>query len=183
MKIIMKIKLIIYFTFVIFLSYCNIKNDTKIEFYENTLKGKYVEIKKINSFIIKETKDSFIGTFLFTKYRNNSLVIADYLNPQIFFIDKSNGKVLKKIKFKFGKGQGEVIKIGSFEILKDRIYISDMGNFRWSVFDTSGNYIFTARPFSDIPRKLDPKQKGKYEGNGNIMEVYKDKIYNCIIES
>ncbi|MBI5660539.1 MAG: hypothetical protein HZC46_00145 [Ignavibacterium album] len=179
----MKIRLMTYLIFVMFLTYCDKKEDTKIDVYENTLKGKHIEIKKINKFIIKETRDSFIGTFLFTKYRNNNLVLADYLKPQIFFIDKANGEILKKIEFKFGKGPGEVIKIGSFEILKGRIYISDMGNFRWSVFDTSGNYIFSARPFSDTPRKLDQKQKGKYEGNGNIMEAYKDKIYNCIIES
>jgi len=180
----MKLKLLIIIIVVIFLNSCEKKEELKSEVYENTVEGKHAEIIKINSFKIEENPESFIGTFLFVKYRNGKLVLADYLKPQLFFIDKSNGKILKKINFKFGKGPGEVIKIGSFDILEDRIYISDMGNLRWAVFDTVGNFVMTARPFSDAPKtNLNEKQIGTYEGNGNIMDIYKDKIYNCIIES
>lgn len=180
----MKIKLFLILPMVIFLSSCEKKVESNTEVYENTISSKHAELKKINNFKIEETPTSFIGTFLFVKYRNGKLVIADYLIPQLFFIDKSNGKVIKRIKFNIGKGPGEVVKIGSFEILGNRIYISDTGNLRWSVFDTVGNFIMLSRPFSDIPKtSLKEKQSGTYEGNGNVMDIYKDKIYNCIIES
>ncbi|AFH48398.1 Hypothetical protein IALB_0686 [Ignavibacterium album JCM 16511] len=167
----------------VLLSSCERIKDENTNVYENILTGKHIELEMVSNFIIEENSNQFIGTFLFVKHRMGSLVLADYLNPILFFIDKTNGKVRKIIKFKFGKGPGEVIKIGSFEILNDKIYISDMGNFRWSVFDTSGNFIFTARPFSDLPKKINEKQKGKYVGNGNIMDIYENKIYNCVIET
>lgn len=167
----------------VLLSSCERIKDENTNVYENILTGKRIELDMVSNFIIEENSNQFIGTFLFVKHRMGSLVLADYLNPILFFIDKTNGKVRKIIKFKFGKGPGEVIKIGSFEILNDKIYISDMGNFRWSVFDTSGNFIFTARPFSDLPKKINEKQKGKYVGNGNIMDIYENKIYNCVIET
>jgi|SRR5690606_32088465 len=167
----------------IFLISCNEDERRDNNFYENVVKGKTVVLKKVRQFVIREKSDSFIGNFLFVKYRMNYLVIADYLQPILFFIDKSNGQIVKTIKFKRGRGPGEVLKIGSFEILKNRIYISDMGNFRWSVFDTSGNYIMTANPFVDAPKTSSEEKKGGYEGNGNIMDIYEDKIYNCIIEA
>lgn len=170
------------FIIALLLNSCKEKGNSNIEVYENIVKGKKVELRKIQHFVIKEDSTSYIGLFIFAKYRNGRLVLSDFLEPNLFFIDKNNGEIIKKIKFKKGKGPGEVIKIEHFEIINDRIYISDMGNFRWSIYDTSGNFIKSIRPFSDKPIKKDEVVEG-YLSNASVMETYNNKIYCCIIEA
>lgn len=176
----MKNKILIILIVLILYS-CNENRSSKIEVYENTIKEQKALLEKVNQFVIQEDSTSFIGGFIFVKFRDGKIVIGDYLQPIIFFINKSNGKIEKKIKFKVGRGPEEVLKIGNYEILNERIYISDMGNFRWAVFDTSGKFIKTALPFNDSPFG-DKDKRGPYVGNFNIMVGYKDKIYNTVIE-
>lgn len=179
-----KIKSLIIIFLIFSFNSCSDEKRAKLDIYENIIDNVQIKMEKIRQFKIQENDSLFIGSFLFAKYRNGNLVIGDYLQPKIYFINKANGKIEKTIKFNIGKGPGEVIKIGSFEILDQYIYISDMGNFRWSVFDTSGRFIRTARPFSDAPKvNKNDKSQGKYIGNGNIMDVFDNKIYNCIIET
>lgn len=175
----LKYKIIIPALFIFILTSCGEKKPDR-KLLDHILDGKKAYLTKVNQFTIQEDSATYIGRFLGAKYRTGKLVISDFLQPVLFFIDKSTGRIVKKIHWKTGKGPGEVNKIGSFEILNDRIYISDIGNFRWSVFDTSGTFIKTANPFTDS--LLAGSHKGLYIGNGNFTEIYANRIYNCIIE-
>lgn len=122
--------------------------------YENQIEGKRIVLSKLSNYIINESSGSYIGRFLKQKFINNELVIADIIQPALFFINK-NGYITKILRWSKGEGPGEVSKIGDFEIVNDRIYISDQGNFRWSVFDNTGVFLKIARPFKNPRNKED----------------------------
>ncbi|MFN3872185.1 MAG: hypothetical protein ACK4R9_04230 [Ignavibacterium sp.] len=144
--------LVILFFLYLFYS-CSEKS--KINYYENVINGKQIILLKSNEFTILEDTANFIGRFNDQKFINSNLIIADIIQPALFFINK-NGHITKILRWRKGEGPGEVYKIGNFEIIRDRIYICDQGNYRWTVFDTSGYYIKTARPFKN-PRTKDNK--------------------------
>jgi len=100
-----------------------------------------VKLEKIRQFTICETSENFIGIIDNVKFKQGQIVISDYVQPVLLFIDPSNGKLLKSIKFKKGKGPGEVLNIENFDVASDKIYLYDRGNLRFSVFDTMGIYI------------------------------------------
>jgi len=165
------------FLIALLFSSCGENKNSKNDVYENTIKGKKAELKKIGQFVIQEDSTAFIGRFRNVKFREGKLVLADMFNPALFFID-INGNIVKKFKFEKGEGPGEVNEIGNFEIMNGRIYISDMGNLRWSVFDTTGRFIKSEKPFYD-PRS---KTQGLYYENASITESYAGQIYVSIIE-
>jgi hypothetical protein len=171
----MKHKIVIIFLIVLFLNSCT--KNSNIDVYVNTVKGKKAELVKVGKFVMQEDSSAFIGRFRLVKFRKGEIVIADMLQPILFFID-FKGKIVKKYKWKKGEGPGEVIKIGDFEIMNDRIYISDMGNFRWTVFDTTGKFIKSEKLFYDPRNRIE----GLYSENSNGMESYNNKIYVSIIE-
>lgn len=167
-----------YFTtiiFIIIIAACDNKNE--IELFSEKINGKKIKLRKINSLIINEDSTSFIGKFLDVKYRGNNIVIADMLQSALFFYN-DEGKNIKQLRWHKGEGPGEILQIGGFEIMNGYIYISDIGNFRWSVFDTSGKFIKWGRPFSD-PR--DDKNEF-YSENGNRIEHFQNNIFTTIIE-
>lgn len=104
-------------------------------------KRKNVILEKINHFAICETGENFIGIINNVKFRRGSIIISDYVQPILLFIDPRSGKIIKNVKFKSGKGPGEVLVIENFDVTSDKIYIYDRGNLRFSVFDTLGNYV------------------------------------------
>lgn len=175
----MRSNLLIVLLFLLLLGSCKNQQDSvRKNVYEHTIQGEKAELIKLNQFVIKEDSTSFIGNFIRpAKTVDKNLVIADYLQPALYFINKSNGNIIKKIRWKKGRGPGEVIKISDFDIVNGRIYISDMGNFRWSVFDTSGNFIKSAQPFYN-PKKI----KEIYAENPSIIENYKNKFYVSVID-
>lgn len=169
-------KYLITLIFVVVLVSCNEKNEIKL--FTEEITGKKVELVKIDSIKISEDSTSFIGKFLDVKYRNNSIVIADITQPAIFFYN-NRGKLIKHLKWRTGEGPDEILRIGNFEIIDGKIYISDIGNFRWAIFDTNGVLIKVGRPFSD------PREKNNqliYE-NGSIIEHFGNEIFTAIIEA
>lgn len=156
---------------------CNDTRGPKLEIYENEKDDIRVEFTKINDFLIKEDLSAYIGRFRTAKQWNDYIVISDMLRPELFFITKY-GEIEKKIKWDQGKGPGEVSRIGNFEIIDDKIYITDIGNFKWSIFTMDGKFIKSSQPFFD-PRK---KQVGEYSENANIMISSNNKIFVSIIE-
>lgn len=161
--------------FIIVLIACNDKNE--IELFTEEITGKKIELLKIDNIIISEDSTSFVGKFLEVKYRDNNIVIADMIQPALFFYN-NKGKTIKHLKWVKGEGPGEILQIGNFEISNGKIYISDIGNFRWTIFDTNGVFIKVGRPFSD-PRD---KSNQFYSENGNRIEHFGDKIFTTIIE-
>lgn len=161
--------------FVIIIAACNDKKE--MELFNEKIYGKKIELQKIKSIIIEEASSSFIGNFLDVKYRGNNIVIADILQPALFFYD-DEGKKIKQLRWQKGEGPGEILQIGGFEIMNGYIYISDIGNFRWSIFDTNGVFIKSGRPFSD-PRE---NKNQFYSENGNRIEHFGNFIFTTIIE-
>lgn len=170
-------KLLLPFLIILLLISCNDSGEQKSEIYENEKDDVRVELTKINDFLIKEDSSAYIGRFRSAKYWNDYIVISDMLRPELFFITK-DGRIEKKLKWAKGKGPGEISRIGNFEIIDGKIYISDIGNFRWSIFTIDGKFIKSSRPFHD-PRE---KQVGKYSENANIMISSGNKIFVSIIE-
>ncbi|WP_041294046.1 6-bladed beta-propeller [Ignavibacterium album] len=166
---------IIFIIFIIIIAACDNKNE--IELFSEKINGKKIKLRKIDSLIINEDSTSFIGKFLDVKYRGNNIVIADMLQSALFFYN-DEGKNIKQLRWRKGEGPGEILQIGGFEIMNGYIYISDIGNFRWTVFDTSGKFIKWGRPFSD-PR--DDKNEFISE-NGNRIEHFQNNIFTTIIE-
>jgi hypothetical protein len=173
----MKNKYINVFLIALLLNACSENKNSNFDVYESTVKGKKVKLERLGQFVIQEDSSAFIGKLINVKFREEKLVVADILQPILFFID-FKGKIIKKLKWKKGEGPGEVKLIEGFEIIDKRIYISDMGNFRWSVFDTSGNFIELEKLFYD-PRN---SSGGIYSENGRAIESYDNKIYVSIIE-
>jgi len=161
---------------IIFTACVDIKNNG-VQIFNNTYNTKKASLNRIDSFVIQEDSSFYIGMFGNVKFRKGRMVIADRLRPALYYINL-NGKNNKTLIWEKGSGPGEVYAIESFEILGDRIYISDMGNRRWSIFDSTGTFIRSAKPFAD------PKSstQGLYYENGGIMEVYENNIYTTIIE-
>jgi len=174
----MKNKYYILFLIILILNSCGENKNPEIEVYENTIKGKRAELVKLSQFIIDENSSAFIGRFMNVKFREGKLIIADIMQPSLFFINPNNGKIVKNLKWKKGEGPGEILIIGEFEIMNGRIYVADMGNFRWSIFDTTGKFIKSEKPFFD---SLNEKEEF-YAENAKGMESYNNKIYTTIIE-
>lgn len=144
--------------------------------YQNSLKQKKAELNKLGQFVIKEDSSSFIGRVSNVKFRQGKIVLADIVQPALFFID-TKGNIVKILRWKKGEGPGEIKRIGEFEILNDRLYISDNVNLRWSVFDIDGNFIKTTRIFKD-PRS---KNDASYYDAGRMLG-WGNKLFNCIVE-
>ncbi len=170
-----KNKIWILFFVIIFIS-CN-KNDNK-EIYENIITDKRIKIKFIRSIKIGEDSTSIIGKFRNVKFYDGQIVIADLIKPTLFFMDKNSGNITKQISWTIGKGPGEIMKIANFEIVQKKIYISDMGNFRWSVYDSCGKFIQSKKPFYDPLSRV----SGKYSENSGVSVSYSNRIFVGIIE-
>ncbi len=155
---------------------CSDKNEKNN--YENIIKGHKAELIKTGWFVIKEDSSSFIGRFYNQKFINGNLIISDIIQPALFFIN-SNGEIVKTLRWLKGEGPGEINKISDFEIINERVYITDVGNFRWSVFDTLGNFIKSAYPFKD-PRKRTSNKH--FYGQGNILKNG-ESLITCVIEA
>ncbi len=150
----------------------------KLNIYEKTLSNKKSIIRKIREITIQEDSTTFIGRFRVAKFYRGKLVVADILTPALYFINSADGNIVKEISWTKGKGPGEISRIANFEILDDKIYISDMGNLRWSIYDSTGKFLESKRPFQD----LQSKNSGKYAENCNIIESNNKKLFVCIIE-
>lgn len=172
----MKLLFGLFFVAAILFIACEQNRHSTNNVYQNTLKQKKAELYKSGQFVIKEDSSSFIGRVFNFKFRQGKIVLADVIQPSLFFID-TKGNIIKILRWKKGEGPGEIKRIGEFEILNDRIYISDNVNLRWSVFDTSGNFIKTTRIFKDTKSKNNASyyDGGKMVGWGN-------KLFNCIVE-
>jgi len=65
------------FLIALLFSSCGENKNSKNDVYENTIKGKKAELKKIGQFVIQEDSTAFIGRFRNVKFREGKLVLAD----------------------------------------------------------------------------------------------------------
>lgn len=153
------------------------KDGEELEVYSEEVQGKKFILNKLREIKIEEDSLSFIGRILEAKFLDNNLIIADMIQPKLFFFNE-NGKLIKQFNWSKGEGPGEIKQIGSFDLVNGKIYISDIGNFRWTVFDSTGVFINGIRPFAD-PRN--DSNQNIYE-NGSIILHFGDEIFTSVIE-
>jgi len=141
--------------------------------YERVIEGKEVILERVGEIYVKETGDKFIGDF-----RPDAVIIrwgkffaADRYYPKIWVIGM-DGRIEKYIGGKLGKGPGELVEIGNFDVSDDGfIYIFDQGTRRVSCFDTSGRFHFSFQFPSDIVPDI------------GVIRVYGDRILCGAVES
>ncbi|CUT05035.1 hypothetical protein JGI24_01611 [Candidatus Kryptobacter tengchongensis] len=123
---------------VLLLVSCKKGGETKV--YNFTLPNKICELKRVSEILIKETKDKFISEILFVRVKFGKIFISDRLQHIIVVLNKKGD--IEKFIGRRGSGPGEIKEIMDFDIDDNGlIYIFDMGNMRFSVFDTMGNFI------------------------------------------
>lgn len=161
----------IFVIFVLTLLGCGREKEIKV--YESILQDKVARLDKIGEIHIKEAKNKYIGDFRpgTTIIRFGKFFIADRFYPKIWVINM-DGRIEKHIGGKLGKGPGEIIEIGSFDVTDNGlVYIFDQGNRRISCFDTAGNFYFSFQ----FPSEVIPDVKN--------IKVYGDKILFGALES
>ncbi len=70
----------------------------------------------------------------------DTLYVTDIANGQVVLINRHDGRELRRLGTK-GSGKGQLFLPTNVELFDRKVYVSDTGNFRISVFDTSGNHL------------------------------------------
>ncbi len=108
--------------------------------YEHVFGDKLCELERDFEIRIKEDRDRFISEILWSKVKFGKIFISDRL--QHFIAVVNMGGEIERTIGKRGGGPGEIRELSSFDVGDDGfIYIYDIGNKRFSIFDTGGRYI------------------------------------------
>jgi len=150
-------------------SCCKKEERVKFGVYESVLKDKTCELERISEILIKESRDIFIGEILWTRIKFGKIFISDRVQNVIVVVNM-NGRIEKFIGKK-GAGPGEIKEIMDFDVGDDGlIYIFDMGNMRFSIFDTGGKFINSFKLRSNLVGPI------------RSVRVNEGKIYTGILE-
>jgi hypothetical protein len=158
------------FIVVLFLVGCG---GREIEVYEGVLDGKEAVLERVGEIYVKETGDKFIGDFRpkAVVIRWGKFFVADRYYPKIWVIGM-DGVIKGYIGGKLGKGPGELVEIGNFDVSEDGfVYVFDQGTRRVSCFDTSGKFYFSFQFPSDVVPSI------------GAIKIYGDKILCGAVES
>ncbi len=159
------------FSFCFLFSSCKKFDDVKFGVYESVLDDRICRLEKVGDIVIKESGDIFIGEILWMKVKLGKIFVSDRIQNVIVVV-KLNGEIEKFIG-KRGSGPGEIKEIMDFDVGDNGlIYIFDMGNMRFSLFDTSGKFV---KSFKLLKEDL--------VGPIRSVRVNRGKIYVGILES
>lgn len=128
----------LYFFILIFLVIsCATKDSNKFSCESVILKDKTIKLFRVNEIVIKEDNEKFIGEIMHGVVRHGKLFISDRVKNAIVVLNISG--FVEKVIGKKGSGPGEMVEISNFDVSDNGlIYLYDMGNKRFSIFDTSG---------------------------------------------
>lgn len=100
----------------------------------------------------------------------NLVFICDATGNQVHVMDKKTGEHLYDIG-KSGHGDGDLYHPVSIVVNNKKIYISDMTNFRISIFDIEGNYIGKFGKIGKYPGQFARNKGVDVDKNGRIYVV------------
>lgn len=135
---------------------------------------KEVELKRLYTYKIGATEDTFIGrlrTDFQSNYTANTFAFYDETLNQFVFTD-----TLGNIKTMFGsegRGPKEFVKVSAFNFTNgDNFYVYDIAQFMVKVFDRKGEYLYSF--------VLEPKEVST---TGRFMVPVDGKLYFPVIET
>ena len=117
---------------------CGSKNaGGKVEYYDFVLKDKSANLIRLNEIKIKEDDEKFVGEIMYVRIKNRKMFISDRIKNVIAVLNMMGE--IEKVIGKNGRGSGEILEISNFDVGDNgMIYLYDMGNRRFSIFDTGG---------------------------------------------
>jgi hypothetical protein len=129
------------FILIFFICSCGSKNtEGKVEYYDFVLKDKSANLIRLNEIEIKEDDEKFIGEIMYVRIKNRKMFISDRIKNVIVVLNMMGE--IEKVIGKNGRGPGEILEISNFDVGDNGlIYLYDMGNRRFSIFDTGGIFF------------------------------------------
>jgi len=131
------------FIFILIFSLCSCGSkdaEEEIQNYDFVLKNKSAKLVKVGEMKIKEDDDRFIGEIMYVRVKQRKMFISDKVKNVIIVLNM-DGEI-ERVIGKKGRGPGEILEISNFDVGDNGlIYLYDMGNRRFSIFDTGGVFL------------------------------------------
>ncbi|CUT04248.1 hypothetical protein JGI3_00790 [Candidatus Kryptobacter tengchongensis] len=135
--------------------------------YESKSENKGCRLYKVGEIKLNENHKKFIGEIMNARVKYKKMFLSDRVSPVVLVINMKGE--IEKIIGRKGKGPGEMLEVLSLDVNDGLIYLYDMGNRRFNVFDTSGNFLTSFNLSSNLYGLTYIKARG-------------DKLYLSVIE-
>jgi hypothetical protein len=153
------------------------KKSDEIRVHDFVLANKSCVLNKVSEINIIETKDKFIGEILWSRVKFGKIFVSDRTQHVIVVLNRE-GLIERFVGEKKGWGPGEIREIMDFDVGEDGlIYIFDMGNMRFSIFDTSGKFVNLFK-FKSEDKLVGPIRKIRVNSGWIYAGVIESRFYN-----
>jgi hypothetical protein len=163
--------------YIFILMFLSCKKSDEIRVHDFVLANKSCVLNKVSEINIIETKDKFIGEILWSRVKFGKIFVSDRTQHIIVVLNRE-GLIERFVGEKKGWGPGEIREIMDFDVGEDGlIYIFDMGNMRFSIFDTSGKFVNLFK-FKSEDKLVGPIRKIRVNNGWIYAGVIESRFYN-----